>query len=224
MQKTIKKILIQKVHDLQPAAPPSQGSYICLFIIFRQTYPAQVNFNAQTCSSTLRPSLYMRFPVRGDFVPAGDTWPCLEVFLVVTIGRCYLYLVEDEDAAKHPSVHPAVLSNRKSSSPRRQESQTLDTEIAEEKDWLFYCEWHHPEEQEASAQKPKLLMACKLQSIQGKITRHPGQALGVVLGAGWSKVQTGTKSFLQVLRTVLWSILVSLCLLSWGSRQGIIVP
>lgn len=58
---------------------------------------------------------------------------------------------------------------------------------AVEKHWLFHYEWHHPGEQEANAQKPKLLGGTCVTGYIGQNHKTLGlRGFGVVLGAGWS--------------------------------------
>lgn len=84
----------------------------------------------------------------------------------------------------------------------------------------FVGEWRHPEE-EANAQKPELPNGAWVADYTG----HNHKALWIrgsrscweLTGQSWVK---GNKAFLQASRRVLRSILMSLCLVSWESRQG----
>lgn len=54
------------------------------------------------------------FSTEGSIAPTGDICQCLEIFLVITIGKgCYWYLVaETRDDAKHPTTHRTALYNK----------------------------------------------------------------------------------------------------------------
>ena len=75
-------------------------------------------------------------------------------------------------------------------STQHQQSQTPTPRTAVGKQWPCFYEWLHPGEREANAQKPNSLMACSLQIVEGRITRHPlGWGVQVMLGADWSEVR-----------------------------------
>lgn len=47
-----------------------------------------------------------------------DTWQCVETFLLLQLGKVYIYWVEVRVAAKHPAMYKTVPHNKELSSQK----------------------------------------------------------------------------------------------------------
>lgn len=106
--------------------------------------------------------------------------------------------------------------------PALAEPNMRHRELQQRKVGYFIDEWCHPGEQEGNGQKPGLPDVCMSWILYDKIIRHHGLEFKVVLGADLSEVRSAdVSSSLQVLRTALRSVPMSLCQVSRESRWAV---
>lgn len=75
-----------------------------------QDYVLRLPWNLVTCWVHI--TLEQWSSIRGHFTPPGDTWKCLDTFVVATLEGRRCYQQEVRAVAKHPTMHRAAPTPR----------------------------------------------------------------------------------------------------------------